>query len=1218
MLILVAGLITVPELAAQQLTGGMSGTVRDTSGAVVAGANVVIVNTDTNLRISAETSGKGSYQFADIPAGTYTVTFSLTGFKSELHSMIIVEGNRTTTVDGKLDVGALEATVEVTDTPTLNQVDTTTGYVLGTQAINNTPLGTGSYTQLAILAPGVSADFLNTSGTNAGLGNQAIWANGQRDTSNSFSLNGLTTNNLFNGKSTSQVDSTRFTANTGAFGANTTESQTNTSVYNQIGQGMATPPPETLQEVRVNTAMYDSSQGGKSGAQIAVVTRSGTNTFHGEFYEHLQNSALNAAPFFRNANTAISNHDKVPKLHYNRFGATIGGPVQKDKMFFFAAYQGIRDTDNLSGSSTFTVPLHLTDDRSPAALVNVAQQDFGKTIQASQIDPAAMKLLNFKIGNNYLIPSAQITDPVLAARLLYDVILQAPATFFTNQGVGNLDYNFNSKDRLSAKYFFQSNPTASPFADSNTAGFASSVDAGSQTFTLANTTILRPNLTWEQKAGIVRSLDYKFTAQPASPLDLGINSFGSTVFPGISISTADNTIRRGMRIGSNFSGANAGTYQNQYTIGTNINWVSGRHTIYAGFNWDRNQLNIVNRQNQAAAVSFNLFTDFLAGNVTSGTSTRFTLGASNRYMRTAIAGAFLQDNIRLSKGLNISFGLRYDYNGPFTEKNGRLTSFHPDAYQYDSTSDTIINTGLVVAGNNATLGTKGVSDSTLTGRQWGIGPRVGIVWSPEMIKKVVFRAGFGMFYDRGEYFTELSPGFGPGGVSGPFGTTVALPFVQQVNATSAGTLSQPFTGATIPPDVTSQTLFANLMPNVAQIKNGTATYVFGGYDPANVLPYTENWTFDVQWQPRNSWQVTLGYVGNRSLHQVLPIPFNQPLIATPTNPIRGEIYSYGFNLIPTETVTKSPDGGNTAIRSPFLGLSPNSVFYKAEGVATYNALQASVNKRLSRGLQFTASYTWSHTLDEQSGLGLFFNGNDPLNPRSSYGTATYDRTHVFTTQYSYQLPKIAATDSSVLGRIGNGWGISGITILQSGFPFNAYDFSGAVAGELYSHNVNIIDPVLGLKPGISPKQATLQGSTGFDINKPFVDVNAFYVPTLAPGQNGVPPCTTVNGAQACDTFETTFSSTSRNTFRGPFQWRSDLSARKMTAVNEKLSIRFQADLFNVFNHASFDAPNVSTSLYNTNFSTNVPTLRTPSSSFGFVSRTLGSPRFVQMSLNLIF
>src|SRR5215469_9505114 len=380
--------ITRTRLEAQQITGSIAGTVYDSSGALVNGASVKAVAFATNLSVTARSSKENTYQIPDLPIGAYTITITMNGFKTESHTSINVEGNRTTTVDGKLEVGTVATTVEVNATPLLNQVDTTTGYVLDEKQINDTPLGTGSFTQLAILAPGVSADFLNTSGTNAGLGNQAIWANGQRDTSNSFSLNGLTTNNLFNGKSTSQVASSRFTANTGAFSVAGGDSQTNTSVYNQIGQGMATPPPETLQEVRVNTAMYDSSQGGKSGAQIAVVTKSGTNAFHGEVYDHLQNSALNAAPFFRNASTAISAHDKVPKLHYNRFGATIGGPIKKDKLFFFLAYQGIRDSDALSGSSKVTVPLHLTDDRSAQALANVAQLDFGKTIAPSQIDPA--------------------------------------------------------------------------------------------------------------------------------------------------------------------------------------------------------------------------------------------------------------------------------------------------------------------------------------------------------------------------------------------------------------------------------------------------------------------------------------------------------------------------------------------------------------------------------------------------------------------------------------------------------------------------------------------------------------------------------------------------------------------------------------------------------------------------------------------------------------
>jgi len=1208
-----------PEMAAQQLDGSISGSVTDTSGGVVAGAKVTVVNTSTNLTVSAPTAKDGSYQFADLPAGGYTVSIAADGFKLELHSQIEVEGNRTTTVNGKLQVGTAATTVTVNATPLLNQTDVTTGYVLGTDEINNTPLGTGSFTQLAILAPGVSADFLNTSGTNAGLGNQAIWANGQRDTSNSFSVNGLTTNNLFSGKSTSQVASTRFTLNTGAFSVTGGDSQTNTSVYDSVGQGIPTPAPETLQEVSVNTANYGVTQGGRSGAQIAVTTRSGTNTFHGELYDNFQNNALNAAPFFRNASTAIANTDKVPKLRYNRYGATLGGPIEKDKIFFFAAYQGIRTSDALSGTSDVTVPLHLTDDRSATALVNVALLDFGKTITASQIDPAALKLLNLKIGNNYLIPTPQITDATLAGKLGYDAVLQEPSKFTADQLVSNVDYNVDSHDRFSVKYFYQGNPTVSPFADSNTIGFGSTMSSAAQTITLSNTFIASPTLTLSQKVGFVRSKAYKYTAQPDSPLDIGINIFNSTVFPGIKITTDDNSIRKGLTIGSTFSGANAGSVQNQFTYASDANWVHGRHTIVAGIDWDHDQLNIINKQNQAATVTFLTFTDMLAGNVaTGGSAPKLSFGESSRYYRSETVGAFVQDNFRLTSTMNLTAGLRYDYEGPFTEKYGRLTSFHPNAYKYDPTTDTILNTGLVVAGNNATLGTKGVSNSTLTGQQWGIGPRLGIVWSPSALKNVVVRTGFGMFYDRGEYFTELSPGSGAGGISGPFGITLAPPFIQQVTGAATGTLSSPFAGATIPAPVTSQTLFAGLVPNAAALRAGTSTYVFGGYDPANKLPYTENWTLDLQWQPINTLQLTLGYTGSQSFHQVLQIPFNQPGIATPSNPINGETSSYGFNVISTENV-KTFDGGNTDLRVPYLGLSNNSVFYEAEGIANYNALQIGVRKQLSHGLQVTGSYTWSHTLDEQSGLGFFFNGNNPLDPRSSYGTSTYDRTHVISVQYSYSIPKVTSNDLSILGELANGWGVNGVTILQSGFPFNVIDFSGAVAGQYYSHFVNIIDPVLPLAPGVSAKQALLQGTTGFDVTKPYLDANAFYIPTLAPGTNGVPPCvTSSSGTVSCDNVETGFGSTGRNIFRGPFQERYDMSAQKKFKLSEKVSLKYQADFFNIFNHPSFDAPTVSTSLYNTNSATNIPAARAAAASFGIISHTIGSPRFIQMSLHLTF
>ena len=288
-------------LHAQQIFGTITGTVKDATGAAVPDVTVTARNIATNLTVTAHTQSNGSYSISNLPAGTYELTFTKEGFDTERHTEVLVNGDRTTTVDGDLKVGTVTTTVDVVGTPLMNQVDTTNGYVVDQATIENTPLGTGSFTQLAILSPGVHADFLGGAGSNAGLGNQAIFANGQRDTSNSFSLNGISTNNLFNGNSTSQVGENRFVLNTGEnFGAGG-EIQTSTSVYGAIGQALPTPPPEAIQEIAVNSAMYDATQGANSGAHISVLTKSGTNELHGEVYEKFQNSDMNAAPFFYNA-----------------------------------------------------------------------------------------------------------------------------------------------------------------------------------------------------------------------------------------------------------------------------------------------------------------------------------------------------------------------------------------------------------------------------------------------------------------------------------------------------------------------------------------------------------------------------------------------------------------------------------------------------------------------------------------------------------------------------------------------------------------------------------------------------------------------------------------------------------------------------------------------------------------------------------------------------
>ena len=345
LLIYVSLLFLVRPANSQQSLGAINGTVTDSSGAVIAQASIKVHNLATNLEQSAITKNDGSYSIADLPIGTYRVTVSMHGFNTVEYTEILVRAALTTTVNAQLPAGTVSATVTVTGSPLLNETDTTVGYTLSSEFIENVPLGTGSFTQLAILSPGVSADMLGGSGANAGLGNQNIWANGQRDTSNSFTFNGINANNIFNGKSSSQVGANRFVLSTGeAFGATNGgggDIQTNMSVYNAIGQALPSAPQETLEELRVDTSMYGASEGANSGAHIAQITKSGTNEYHGQVYEYYQSDKMNAAPFFRNDDPVlIAAHQQRPTLHYNRFGATLGGPIVHNKMFRFVS----RDT----------------------------------------------------------------------------------------------------------------------------------------------------------------------------------------------------------------------------------------------------------------------------------------------------------------------------------------------------------------------------------------------------------------------------------------------------------------------------------------------------------------------------------------------------------------------------------------------------------------------------------------------------------------------------------------------------------------------------------------------------------------------------------------------------------------------------------------------------------------------------------------------------------
>jgi len=1285
---------------AQQTLGAITGTVTDASGAVLQAATVTVVGNETKLTRTQTTNTSGSYLFVNLPIGSYALTFVHQGFQTENIPSITVQANRTATVNAALRVGKTESSITVEETPLVNAVDTTNGYVLDKQQFEAVPLPTGSFTGVAILSPGVNSELASGTGADAGLGNQAIWANGQRDTSNTFLLNGVDTSNLFNGKSTSQVSSTRIVNNTGVPAATNTTAevlQTTASVYLSIGQALPTPAPETVQEFRVTTSMYDARAGSTSGAHIDMSTASGTNTIHGGAYLHRGTDWLNAAPMFYNQDANIPANEKVPELHRYTAGGTLGAPIIKNKLFGFIAFQHVHVSDLDIGTSRTAVPFGLTDDRSAATLAAVANNNFGGTevlptnptvgTAPGDISPVAFSLLNYKLPNGqYLFPSA---NPKFTPTLNFpeNVFLTQPAYFIADQAVTNLDYLATSKDTVAFKYYYQHDPTTAPFGYSSVEGFPQHLDAGSQVFTVTNTQTVTSHLSIAEVFGFVREKVYSTISQPFSPQSVGINTFGSPIFPGITIAddlgnfSPNNTngvFNAAAAIGmtGDSQGAFTGIFQNRWMPSADVSWIHGKHTVSFGGSFAYVQLNARDNRSGAGMIGFADFSQFLQGLVTTYSpngfiTTTYLDGNANRYYRAKDTGLYLQDKFQFRPNLNITAGVRFDDHGGLTEKNGRIFNFDPARYSYDAATDTIVSNGLIVAGNNPTHPSPGVSASTLTGRQWGLAPRLGVAWSPKMFHdNVVVRAGWGMYFDRGELFTYLSPGFASGVIAaGPFGVNQTQPFVNAQVCSNIGSfyenfiptcnpdLTQPGAanfsnpwGTTLGPPPTNNP--ANIpLPNAAAIMAGVQPFTFADYNRANKLPYTMNQMLDIQWQPRRDLAISLAYLGNLGRHEVIPVPFNQAGIATPTHPIHGQNYTYGYTVLappgcnptsapghcayvpgcmPPFTVAANsancapmglPDGtqmfttfegGNVDMRVPFLGYSSESESYTAAGVSIYNALQAHVEKRMSHNFQVGFSYTFSKATDEQSAMGLFYNGNNPLDLRSGYGLSDFDRKHVINFTYVYQFPKFF-DQSTWKGKIASGWAISGLTVIQSGQPYSIIDYSGAVGSIFYSTFDGIINPVVPLKPGCTPAMVYTGASGAF--GPPALNANCFTLPLLAPGALG-------GAIPAGDTFETNFSQGERNIFRQPWQKRADISLFKVTNITERSSLKYSFDVFNVTNTPSLDIPvdNVNQNLTFNNFPIyGQPLYSSPTlSGLGIVNKTIGSPRQIQMSLSYTF
>jgi hypothetical protein len=1243
---------------AQQTLGTINGTVFDTSGAAVPNATVTVADPDIGVTRTTTANKSGFYQVFNLPPGTYKVTAEHGGFeKTELLGIAVTEA-QATTANIKVKVGEVSEAVEVEANPILNATDATNGYTLSTAQIQMTPLATGSFTQLAVLAPGVNAELLSGLDTNAGLGNQPIWANGQRDTSNTFQVNGVDVTNLFNGKSSSGSNSQRYNFNIG--GGSTSASSSagaatigganpvGTSVYGSNGNSMPSPAPEFLQELRVNTSMYDAQQGATSGAQIDANTISGTNQFHGQVYGGLATNNLNADPFFFKQQALLAQQGvgafpmslANPQLHRWTAGGTIGGPIKKDKLFFFLGYQFTYDSDESTGLTQMNVPVGLTDDRSTAGLDAAAASWAGKPF-TSTIDPIAFDLMNAKLPDgSYLIPSNQTPNEAFAFGVP-NVTMIGTSIFNAHQAVAGVDYQVSGKDRLSGKYYYQTDPVTRPYGVSQTGGFPVTQENGAHVGALDNTILIGSNLNWEQRLGFVREYSYTYNTQtlgpdatPGSPYNgqinygIGTGSYGvnNNVLPGLLLSEFGADVAQdapGLKVGPYSNFMNLGFFQNRLNPSTNVIWTKGKHTLLAGGGYSYTQLNITNNRNGLMTLRSKNFEDFLEGeaydsNVLYSVGLNNNRNNANRYYRSNEYDWYVQDRWQALPNLSITAGVRWDYHGGLTEKYGNMFNFDPSAYNVTgsvSQGFMVNNSGFVIAGNNPNA-TPGTTDSTLTGRQWGISPRIGFAWSPSANQgKVVISGGAGIYYDRGELFTYLSQPAGNGS-GGPFGVTESAPLTNYVTGTGK-TLENPLGSAASQSNVPtgSATFITQQLQNTLGI-GPSASYGysgaahseygqncsgwdnqeeytdcpyalnFGAYDKNNVLPYTINYTLKVQWQPRNDLAVLLGYVGNRGRHAVIPIPFNEPGIATPSNSIWGETATYGFEVLNQNHFLgkyydyapisvepwNSEDGGNTDFRTPFIGYSPNAAEFETVGVSAYDALQAQIQKQMTHHLQASVSYTWSHALDEQSDIGLFFTGDNPNHLRDSWASSDFDRTHVITADFLATLPDVAAKYTP-LSYLTNGWALTGIGIVQSGEPYSLYEFYGAVGSAYFGDYPTLMNPVLpianagNVKAAMTGNAGSLRASGGNYI--PSINPNDIAISYLQPGQKGVPVST---GSDPQDIYETDFVPGQRNIFRQALQKRLDISVRKDFQFTERYGLRFDFNMFNVTNTTSLDVP----------------------------------------------
>jgi hypothetical protein len=1127
------------DSAVGQTTGRIAGVVKDPSGSVVPRAGVQAVNEATNEVWGTTTDQGGSYFFFLLPPGLYQIEIAAEGFKTAVLKDVSVRITETSIADMALAVGTRVETVVVkSNSAPLLQVDgPQLGAVIDSQEIANLPLASRNFTQILTLSPGTAA-YLPDS-TAVGRNTQAISVNGARVTQNFFQING--------------VDATTMGTN------------------GVILVGV--PAPETIEQFKVQTSLYDASYGRSGGGNIQIVTKSGANQAHGAAYEYFRNEALSANNPFLNAAG-----QQRPLLRRNVFGGFLGGPVRKDKAFFFVSYQGTRERNAASIinsiSSNVLVDPKLTDDRSAATLES--------TYQISSIDPASLALLNTKLPNGqFLIPTPQSNG-------LYSG--SSPSTFQENQFNTNADFQLSKRNSLAVKFFFAN--TAQFLAlpsfrgtGPNVPGFGTDQTFNNRLISIQDIHAFNPKLTNELRLGYAFNSNNTTPHEPVTDADVGISRTNSSQLPGLSLIRIAPAAG-GVVIGTPSSIAPARPFVS--TLGDSFTILRGRHTLSTGAEIRYNGVNAASQNFTRGQIDFLSFHDFLTGSTQVST---FGSGLTDRSQRAWDYNFFVQDNWRLTPSLSLNLGLRYELDLPIYDTLGRLTTFDPRLYVPRVQNGNPIGPpigGFVQAGNvisrfalpNLPKGSKYVVRSIDPNN---LAPRIGFAYSPAPWGRFILRGGYGIYYSRATFAYASA--------------SAQLPPMFILGVRNGAPFDIPF--FTVP----AQSQFPTFVPPIPLA--GPA------FDRGLRTPYVHQYNLSLESAVRKDFVFQAAYVGARGRRLFRQVAINQARLASPQNPVTNAVTGMVFTA-------NAP--ADAALRAPLQGVSING-FSLNESTAdsSYNSLQLSVTARPSNRAQFLAAYTYAKSIDNASGSGggagisgvvntgavsdsSLTLGNQ-IDPRANRGVSDFDRTHRFVLSYVWEMPKPGFAGHSRSSRLALwNWQSSAIVTAMSGLPIDIVDTG---AGSFYGLDKGA-SPLArpSLVAGMTCRNAAQSAPAGY-----FFNSTVFARPMVQPGQT-IPSS---SGTATASAAGTDIGNVGRNCLRGPRQLNLDFALAKLFPLFESQSFEFRTEFFNLFNHPNFANP---ISNLNALFASTGQVLS--AGNFGRVISTSNNPRIIQLSLKFSF